>query len=92
MLKNIQIGWVWLERTLNGIIDQVNAQHIIPSATVAVQEAPNGTMLTAQGGMGDSTAQGAGDSAGGSWVTVTVVNPNTCAQSQIQVWSKPVSS
>jgi hypothetical protein len=84
MLKNIQIGWVWLERTLNGIIDAVNAQHIIPSASVAVQEAPNGVVLTVAKGGGD----GGGGPTEGGWLTVTIVDPQTCAQSTVQVWAK----
>jgi hypothetical protein len=94
MLKSVSIGWHWLERTLNGIIDQVNAQHIIPSASIAVQEAANGTMLTVTkiGGAASDTSGGSGgaNDPKGYWTTVTIVNPATCAQSQIQVWAKPV--
>lgn len=86
MLKNVQIGWVWLDQVLNGIIDAVNAQHIIPSKSVAVQEAPNGTILTVGQG-GDGGGSGGGPTEG-DWRTVIIVDPNTCAQSSIQVWSK----
>jgi hypothetical protein len=87
MLSRISIGWHWLERTLNEIIDAVNADKIIPSQTIAVNESPNGTMLsvTSDGGSGGGTDS----AAGGSWILVTVVNPTTCAQSQLQVWAKP---
>jgi hypothetical protein len=45
MLAKISIGWVWLERTLNGIIDTVNQQKPIGSASIAIEESPNGTLL-----------------------------------------------
>jgi hypothetical protein len=44
-LDRINIGWIWLERTLNTIIDQVNRQHPISSTSVAVEESPNGTLF-----------------------------------------------
>jgi hypothetical protein len=94
MLKNIQIGWVWLDQVLNGIIDQVNAQHVIPSASVAVQEAPNGTILTVgQGGGGGGGGDGTLQPSVKGWTTITfnnwtwkeltVVDPATCQQSTV---------
>jgi hypothetical protein len=54
MLSRIHIGWHWLERTLNGIIAEVNAQKPLPSATIAVEESPNGTLLKVVGAQNQS--------------------------------------
>jgi hypothetical protein len=93
-LKNISSGWNWLADTLNGMINAINARSIIPSATIAVQESPSGVILTvtkpqdqSSGAPGAPGQPGAGQ--GGKWLTVTIVDPATCAQSQIQVWSRP---
>jgi len=59
-LKPIRIGWNWLERTLNGAIDAVNANHILPSSTIAVQETPTGTILTVTLPQAQTQAQGNG--------------------------------
>lgn len=88
-LNHISIGWRWLATTLNRMIDGVNARTIIPSATVAVQETPGGVVLTVTKPSDDTAG---GGPTGGAWMTVTIVDPNTCAQSQIQVWSRPVPS
>jgi hypothetical protein len=92
MLSRITIGWHWLERTLNGIIAEVNAQKPLGSATIAVEESPNGTLLKVVGAQNQNqqSAGGGGRPMEGGWITVTVVNPATCAQSQIQVWARAV--
>jgi len=103
MLTRVTIGWVWLERTLNGIIDQVNRQKPLQSASVAVEESPNGTVLkvvaiqaTPDQGTGQASGGGAAGAGGRpgqaqpNWMTVTIVNPDTCVQSQIQVWARAV--
>jgi hypothetical protein len=90
MLTKISIGWVWLDRTLNSIIDAVNSQKPLQSASIAVEESPNGTLLKV---VGTGQGQGQPTSDGGpvtwhnvGWMTVTVVDPaNNCAQSQIKV-------
>jgi hypothetical protein len=47
MLEHVTIGWIWLERTLNGIIDALNQQKPLASASIAIEESPNGTVLKA---------------------------------------------
>jgi hypothetical protein len=87
MLTKISIGWVWLDRTLNNIIDAVNSQKPLQSASIAVEESPNGTLLKVVG-----TGQGQPTGGGGpvtwnnvGWQQVTVVDPTNCAQSTIKV-------
>jgi hypothetical protein len=91
MLNRISIGWLWLERTLNGIIDAVNSQKPLASTTVAVEEHPAGTILRVTA-PGDQSGTGGGGGGGGAvtwhdvgWQQVTVVNPTNCAQSTIKV-------
>jgi hypothetical protein len=45
MLNRISSGWLWLEKALNALIDEINRQKPLPSATIAVEESPNGTLL-----------------------------------------------
>jgi hypothetical protein len=45
MLAKITIGWHWLERTLNAIIEEVNRQKPLASASIVVEESPNGALL-----------------------------------------------
>jgi hypothetical protein len=64
-MDRITIGWRWLEKTLNEIIDHVNRQKPLASATIAVEESPTGSLLKAVGAQsGPSQAGGAGGGAG----------------------------
>jgi hypothetical protein len=45
MLQEAKTRWHWLERTLNEVIRAVNQQKPLPSATIAIEESPNGTLL-----------------------------------------------
>jgi hypothetical protein len=45
MLNRISSGWTWLETAINAIIDEVNRQKPLASATIAVEESPSGTLL-----------------------------------------------
>jgi len=66
MLAKISIGWVWLERTLNGIIDVVNQQKPLGSASIAIEESPNGTLLkVVPVAQSDQTIGGGGGGGGG---------------------------
>jgi hypothetical protein len=99
MLSRITIGWHWLERTLNGIIAEVNAQKPLPSATIAVEESPNGTLLKVVGSQNQSQPGAAGAPGAAApapkpqpviwhdvaWQQVTVIDPSTCAQSTITI-------
>lgn len=81
-LKNIHVGWGWLDTTLNRVIDTINANQVIPSATVAVQQTPTGTLLTVTGQQATSDSP-----TGGQWITITVYDAN-CNAVPIQVWGK----
>jgi hypothetical protein len=92
MLKPISIGWHWLERTLNGIIEEVNAQKPLPSATIAVEQSPNGTLLKV---VGIPQNQPPGTGAGKTkpiiwhnvaWQKVTLIDPaNNCAPTTLSI-------
>lgn len=93
-LGHVSCGWSWLERQLNQLIDNINARGVIPSATVAVTETPNGCLLSIpQIGHETPTQPGGGDVAGPyvmrlydvSWVSATLVDPTTCQTSVVQV-------
>jgi hypothetical protein len=99
MLERISIGWVWLERTLNLIIDGINQQKPIASSTIAVEESPNGTLLKVipiqQGPSGSSSPSGGG--AGGAktiwppgvgWQPMTVIDTSSgsCVTEYIWYW------
>ena len=100
MLSQVSIGWRWLERTLNRIIDTVNQQKPLGSTTIAIEESPNGTLLKVvnlnsdqPGGSGTSGTQQQQQQQkpqpvvwhNVTWQQVTVVDPVSCAQSQISV-------
>lgn len=97
MIARIQIGWVWLERTLNRIIDAINANQPLASSSIAIEQSPNGTVLRVVKSQDQQPPQGAGGGGGQqqpaqqviwhnvSWKTVTVVDPVSCAQSQIVI-------
>jgi hypothetical protein len=93
-LRNISIGWRWLNNTLNGIIDEVNQNAPISSDTIALNQTSNGTVFrTVKGATQQSASNGGGGTAAYStitlndvaWQTVIVVDPNSCAQSTISV-------
>lgn len=44
-LNHVDIGWEWLRDTLNTIIDEVNEQKPLQSASIAIEETPYGTLL-----------------------------------------------
>jgi len=84
MLAKISIGWVWLERTLNRIIDTVNQQKPLGSVTIAVEESANGTLLKAVGPQAQQGEGGGGGGGptGGSWQQLAVIQVinNQCTQ------------
>jgi hypothetical protein len=96
MLKPISSGWQWLERTLNILIEEINAQKPLPSATIAVEEGPNGTLIKVAGTPKNEPPGSSGPSSSTpkpqpvvwhnvAWQQVTVVDPGSCAQSTIIV-------
>ncbi len=81
-MDHIRIGWQWLERTLNGIIDAVNRQKPVGSATIAVEESPSGALLKVVAQSAQAGTGGGGGPVGGTWqqlVVIKVVN-NQCTQ------------
>jgi hypothetical protein len=99
MLNRISIGWRWLENTLNGIIDAVNQQKPLGSASVAVEESPNGSLLrvvgsqqgTGSGAAGAPGAPGGGGPTGGQWCTLSVIDTSTgtCVTKTLTYWGTP---
>jgi hypothetical protein len=85
MLAKITIGWTWLERTLNAIIEEINRQKPLQSTTIAVEESPNGTLLKVVGSSGSGTGGGPVTWHDVGWQQVTVVDPANCSQSTIKV-------
>src|ERR1700745_4308991 len=65
MLHEVETGWHWLERTLNEVIRAVNQQKPLPSATIAIEESPNGTLLKVVG-QGQDQGPPSGGGGGGS--------------------------
>jgi hypothetical protein len=94
MLEKITIGWVWLERTLNTMIDAINAEKPLPSASIAVEESPNGTLLKVTGisESGQTSGGGGGGQqwpAGVGWQALTVVDPSDCSSHVLYYWGTP---
>jgi hypothetical protein len=93
MLSRIHIGWHWLDRTLNTMIDAINEQKPVGSASVAVEESPNGTLLKVVGAQADQTSGGSGGQqqwpAGVGWQALTVINPSDCSQHVLYYWGTP---
>jgi hypothetical protein len=91
MLAKITIGWTWLERTLNTMIDAINAEKPLPSASIAVEESPNGTLLKVAGESGQAAGGGGQQTwpAGVGWQALTVVDPSDCSQHVLYYWGTP---
>lgn len=105
MLHKISIGWHWLENVLNSIIDEVNLNAPIGSASITTDQSPNGTVLRlAQ--YNDQLQHPSTTGGGGppqpqpqpvvwhnvGWVTVTVVDPVSCTQSSLTVLAQKSGS
>jgi hypothetical protein len=99
-MDHVTIGWRWLERTLNQLIDEHNKQRPLPSSTIAVEESPHGTLLKVVGtpqSQDKNQSQGTGSQVkhllatnliwiGVKWQNVTLIDPaNNCAQSTLRV-------
>jgi hypothetical protein len=84
MLKRISSGWIWLETALNAIIDEVNRQKPVASASIAVEESPNGSLLKV-------THQGTG-SPNGEWCQIYVKESDGsggCVDKVLWYWGTP---
>jgi hypothetical protein len=104
-LNPVLVGWKALGEVLNNIVEGINRRTLIRGDGLTFSETANGVTISLEKKTdSDSTAPTApavptgsssggagGPGSGGAWLTVTVVDPNTCAQSTIQVWSKPGS-
>lgn len=83
-----------MEHTLNTIIDEVNVNRPTGSATITADQSPGGTVLRLVG-QNDQQAQQGGQQQpppaqpvvwhNVGWVTVTIVDPASCAQSSLTV-------
>jgi hypothetical protein len=87
MLAKITIGWHWLERTLNAIIEEVNQQRPLGSSTIAIEESPNGTLVKVVGQQAQAQGGGGGPT-GGSWQQLAVIDDSsgTCVTKYIWLW------
>src|ERR1700757_10166 len=64
MLHEVKTGWHWLQRKLNEVIRAVNQQKPLPSATIAIEESPNGTLLKVVGTPQDQPPSTTGSGSG----------------------------
>jgi hypothetical protein len=93
-LANIKIGWKWLERQLNNLIDAINARTIsVPlNGGLDIQETPSGTMLSLskskKSDLEDRIKALEDILNGGVWTPVDVVD-SSCVHSTINVLTKP---
>src|SRR5215475_7271045 len=97
MIERVSIDWAWLQMTLNRIIDALNEQKPLGSATITINESPNGTLLSlaAQQGGGDTTTAPSADTPWkttpdgetAKWHQILAFDPSTKAVSTIWVWS-----
>src|SRR5215471_766426 len=96
MLERISIDWTWLQTTLNRVIDTLNRQKPLGSATIAIDETPSGTMLSLTGQQGGQTTQAPssdgpwkitpdGETAG--WHQILGFDPGTKNVVTVWVWS-----
>jgi hypothetical protein len=103
MLSRIHIGWHWLDQTLNTMIDAINEQKPVGSASIAVEESPNGTLLKVVGAQADQTSGGGGGGGGASqpnppsgtaqWCQLAVIDNSsgTCVTKHLWYWGTPAS-
>lgn len=94
MLKQVSIGWAWLQEHLNLIIDEVNLNKPTASASIAVEQSPNGTVLRVvqkkddqpnQPGSGQQQQQQPVVWHNVGWATVTIIDTATCQTSNLTV-------
>ena len=90
MLARVNIGWQWLQDVINKIVERTNAQKIIPSASVAVQETPSGTILTVQpqADQQQSGQQSGKPNGNAGWQQIMLVD-NNCNRYTMKVWGYP---
>lgn len=91
-LGRVQIGWKSLEKVINEIRDKINANMPVSGSGIHIEDLGNGGKLISLSPP-PTTSSDSQKQAGpteGKWMTVTIVDPSTCAQSQIQVWTRPV--
>jgi hypothetical protein len=77
---------MWLETALNAIINEVNRQKPLGSASIAVEESPSGTLLKVTGARGgDEPWKITPDGETAGWHQIHVVDQN-CNQYTMYVW------
>jgi hypothetical protein len=94
MLNRISSGWTWLETALNAVIDEINRQKPVASATIAVEESPNGTLLKLTSSQQAGTGGGGGVwPAGVGWQLLTVIDTSSgsCVNKYIWYWGTAAS-
>lgn len=97
MLKHIEIDWAWLQDKLNLIIDTVNQQKVIGSATIAIEESPQGTLIKSLGAQDSLSKQATAptdtpwkytpDGETATWHKIMAFDPSTKNISTVWAWS-----
>ena len=84
--KNIKVAnWKALNDAFAKVTDAIDANEPIEGAGIRIEETGQGKIISR------TDMSGAGNQQP-NWVTITVVDPDTCVQSQLQVWARNVSS
>jgi hypothetical protein len=81
------IGWKALAKKLAIIEYLINANDPVKGHGIRIDETDTGTIISVDPKQDDANQP---DLTGGTWTTVTIVDPGTCIQSQIQVLTRPV--
>jgi hypothetical protein len=101
MLNRISSGWTWLETALNAVIDEVNRQKPVASASIVVEESPNGTLLKTvslqgtQSGTDPGAPQPPPDppTGKGQWCQLAVIDTSggQCVTKHLWYWGTPAA-
>jgi hypothetical protein len=91
-------GWIKLDKIIAQFVDAINYRTPQKGSGILLTETPTGVIISLDpksntraqqpaplGGGGGGTTGGPTE---GQWVTITLVDPVSCTQSTIQVWSK----
>lgn len=93
-------NWKKLETTFRTFAEAINENMPLEGDGIRIVDTEGGKLISVAsdskgkptGAPTQDTGGGGGGPTDGAWMTVTIVDPSTCAQSQIQVWSRPVPS
>jgi|SRR5215469_193288 len=85
MLNRVSIAWVWLEKNLNAIIEEVNLNRPLSSGSIAVDQTPNGSVIKAavKGGAGGLPPIPDGSAPNWHTIQIKLVSGSTCTDAWI---------